>query len=157
VTDTLKRVTNAAMTHGTCVRCLRTFTIKKDGTLRDHKGAGYKPTQCTGAGEHPLETIPLTSETLSTVVRAASRQARLLYRGEDQKDTFVALELIKLFGPRLRQLEAENAMLVDTVASAAALWFGEVDSPSERDAASENLHLTAEELKVRYPRLRGER
>jgi hypothetical protein len=56
----------------------------------------------------------------------------------------------------VKQLRAQNAMLADTVVSAAALWFGEIpeDSP-EHDAASEDLHLTAEDIKRSNPRLRG--
>ncbi|MET7363233.1 hypothetical protein ABZS76_33015 [Streptomyces sp. NPDC005562] len=146
------------MTHGTCLACLRKITVNKDGSLREHNhpvkpqfGSGKSP-RCDGAGRNPLETTPITGETLQAVVRAVIRQALTL--GEWQRETHVAQALLQHLGPRLRQLEGENAMLADTVMTAAGLWFEEITDPGVRNAASEALHLTAEDLKTKYPRLR---
>lgn len=56
---------------------------------------------------------------------------------------------------RIRELEAEVAMLADTVTMAAALWFEEIPPGSERDYASEVLHTMASSVTRQYPRLRG--
>lgn len=56
----------------------------------------------------------------------------------------------------IRELRAQVAMLTDTVVMAAALWFGQLDNePSQRDYASETLHLTALNLVAANPRLAG--
>lgn len=56
---------------------------------------------------------------------------------------------------KIRELEAQVAMLTDTVVMAAALWFGQLDDGPSLDYASEALHLTATELVKANPRLAG--
>lgn len=56
---------------------------------------------------------------------------------------------------RIRELEAQVAMLTDTVVMAACLWFDEIPAGSERNYASEVLHLTASDLVRNNPRLAG--
>lgn len=57
---------------------------------------------------------------------------------------------------RIRELEAELAMLADAVITAACLQSGEIPAgSSEEGYASEVLHETASDLTRRYPRLRG--
>jgi hypothetical protein len=56
---------------------------------------------------------------------------------------------------RIRELEAQVAMLTDTVVMAACLWFDEITDESERRYASEVLHETASALVRDNPRLDG--
>ncbi|WP_428957904.1 hypothetical protein [Streptomyces sp. cg35] len=142
--------------HGTCTECLAKFVMNKDGALRTHSaptppGAPTEP--CKGAGKLPLESVPLTSESLQALVRLVLKRAHLV--APYQHETHVAQELHRFLGPRLRQLEGENAMLTDTVVMASALWFEEIEPGPEQDYASECLHETAKELKEKHPRLRG--
>lgn len=55
----------------------------------------------------------------------------------------------------IAQLRAQVAMLTDAVVGAAALWFGQIQNSSERDAMSEELHETAADLVKNNPRLAG--
>lgn len=55
----------------------------------------------------------------------------------------------------IARLRAQVAMLTDMVVTAAALWFDQIESASERDYASECLHETATDLVKANPRLKG--
>ncbi|MEU6362139.1 hypothetical protein [Streptomyces albidoflavus] len=143
----------------TCIVCGRQFTVKKDGMFRPHnkpvrpqQGSGLSPV-CSGSSLLPLESTPVTTESLEAIIRGAVRAAREV--GEWQSETYLVSAIMRRLLPRMRELEGQNAMLADTVVSAADLWFDEIKNPSERDAASENLHLTAEELRKNNPRMRG--
>ncbi|MGW7100430.1 hypothetical protein [Streptomyces sp. NPDC054838] len=58
-------------------------------------------------------------------------------------------------GLRLRELEAENARLADVVVMTDDLYSGLITRQGEQDYASEVLHVVAEELRQKYPRLSG--
>jgi hypothetical protein len=55
----------------------------------------------------------------------------------------------------VRDLNARITWLTDSLVAAAALWFGEIEDPSERDYASEELHEIALDLVRENPRLKG--
>ncbi|MGW9067940.1 hypothetical protein ACWGQT_00610 [Streptomyces yangpuensis] len=142
--------------YGTCQGCGRTLTLKKDGCLRDHKGPQlYRPPQCSGVGELPLESLPLNRETLRVIAGAAIRSAAELGGGFGGQSEYLLRVLDKQLGPRLQQLEDENAQLAEAVVAADELVFKEDLRQGERDWLSENLHLLAESLRAKYSRLRS--
>jgi hypothetical protein len=55
----------------------------------------------------------------------------------------------------IRELKAQVAMLTDLVVSAAALYFEQIGSASERDYLSEALYTHATALVEANPRLAG--
>ncbi|MFE6000263.1 hypothetical protein ACFQ6C_25940 [Streptomyces sp. NPDC056454] len=142
---------------GTCqVCCPAKFRILKDGTLRHHLGPSRTPSRvqqrCDGAGELPLETLPVTADTLETIVRGIVRQAGQV--AEYERATFISHRIVSKLGPRMRELQGRNAMLADAVIGAKELVFDEV--PEElADHYSESLHELAEDLLKERPHMRG--
>ncbi|MFD7835635.1 hypothetical protein [Streptomyces sp. NPDC059761] len=122
--------------------------------MRDHKGSQmYQPKQCGGAHELPLESLPLTSQTLRVIASAAIETAAGLPGGFHGQAEYLLRVLDRDIGPRLRQLEAENAQLAEAVVAADELVFNEDLGQGEQDWLSENLHVLAEGLRQKYPRL----
>lgn len=148
------------MNQGHCTGCHMLRRIRKDELVGQHRHP-VTGEECPGVGEKPMETTPLTALHLRKQLREVVQVVRA--RPEWQQETAAATALNAALAPRIEHLEAElsrlraeNAMLADTVVSAAALWFEEIPEGSpEHGAASEDLHLTAEELKRNNPRLRG--
>ncbi|THA72541.1 hypothetical protein E6R60_26805 [Streptomyces sp. A0642] len=139
---------------GTCQVCGTEKQVNKDGTLRHHNGPSknYGIKRCDGAGELPLETLPVTADTLETIVRGVARQAVELQK--HQQVTFLASQLVRRLAPRLRELQGENAMLRDAVIGAKELVFEEEPNDRRRQYAEEALHGLAEDLLRRHPHLR---
>lgn len=142
----------AAPKDGTCPVCGTKRRVKKDGTLWEHKGPSQTcvSTTCDGTARLPLETMPVEADTLEILVRGIVREASKMH--EYQRATYVSHQILRRIGPRLRELQGEVAMLRDTVIGAKELVFGEMPE-RERDAATEDLHETAEDLLQRYPHL----
>ncbi|MGW1436834.1 hypothetical protein ACWD7M_16485 [Streptomyces griseus] len=140
---------------GTCQVCgPAKFQVLKNGRLRHHTGPSkvYGQKVCDGAGELPLETLPVTPDTLEVLVRGIVRQAEAV--PEYTRATFISQRIVQRIGPRMRELQGRNAMLADAVIGAKELVFEE--APKELvDYYSESLHELAEDLLKERPHLHG--
>ncbi|MFH8483056.1 hypothetical protein [Streptomyces sp. NPDC018055] len=140
---------------GTCQVCgPAKFQVLKDGTLRQHNGPSkvYGQKVCDGAGGLPLETLPVTPDTLEVLVRGIVRQAEAV--SECTRATFISQRIVQRLGPRMRELQGRNAMLADAVIGAKELVFDEVPAKMV-DYYTESLHELAEDLIKERPHLRG--
>jgi hypothetical protein len=142
-----------------CAGCLTLKRVRKDEKIGEHTHP-VTGARCGGVDELSVERAPLTALRLAEQFREI---AKIVARvpGWQQETTLVSY-LVQLLGPRIERMEqeraglkAEVAMLADAVVMANAMIDDEIPEGSQYDYASETLHLTVENLKEKYPRLRG--
>ncbi|GAA1978388.1 hypothetical protein [Kitasatospora viridis] len=144
---------------GTCASCGRKANLTKAGMIRHHGAPNpyhlswLMGAACAGVGEPPRERVRLDPTGLEAVVSEVVTAA--LSSSPAASAAAITRAVVKALTPRLTTLEAQNAMLTDTVVVAAALYFDQISKASERDYASEQLHLTASDLVAENPRLKN--